>query len=192
MPALNPENQKILIEFLNKQEARGRTAVYMAVESNRPASLGTLLSYKADPNIADKDGLCPLRLAINKGYPQCIDALLENDAKVDTSSDDIVKEVFGMSVSVDEKANILKKILIHGAVIEDAALTKLVSEAKDNSALVEAVDSALAARASKLSALLVDTSKALKFLPCIAGEGETAAMDTLTKLTGFTVDITKA
>lgn len=43
---------------------------------NRLDCLVTLLSFKADCNIGDKDGNTPLHLAVQQGHESCVKALV--------------------------------------------------------------------------------------------------------------------
>ena len=65
----------------------GHTALHTAVKRRDSVWLRYLLTYRANPNLADKQGVTPLMLASQLGYVEGIGILAAKGAKVDTAND---------------------------------------------------------------------------------------------------------
>lgn len=65
----------------------GHTALHTAVKRRDSVWLRYLLTYRANPNLADKEGVTPLMLASQLGYVEGIGILAAKGAKVDTAND---------------------------------------------------------------------------------------------------------
>ncbi len=69
--------------LLNSRNAKGQTALVVAVARRDPVWTPFLLSQGADPNYAAKDGETPLIAAARIGYLDGVEWLLQKGAKVD-------------------------------------------------------------------------------------------------------------
>lgn len=65
----------------------GHTALHTAVKRRDSVWLRYLLTYRANPNLADKQGVTPLMLASQLGYVEGIGILASKGARVDTAND---------------------------------------------------------------------------------------------------------
>jgi ankyrin repeat protein len=65
----------------------GHTALHTAVKRRDTVWLRYLLTYRANPNLADKQGVTPLMLASQLGYVEGIGILASKGARVDTAND---------------------------------------------------------------------------------------------------------
>jgi ankyrin repeat protein len=69
-------------------DSRGRTAVYYAIENNRPENVELLIEKKAAVNVRDEDGWTPLILATHENHLEIVRILLRAGAKLDEKSED--------------------------------------------------------------------------------------------------------
>lgn len=79
---------------LNKVDQRGETALYKAVEQNKPEIVKELLAWGADPLWTGKGQMTPVMLAISRGYVEVVEELLQHKA---VQSNLNRPEVFGMT-----------------------------------------------------------------------------------------------
>lgn len=117
---------------LNKVDQRGETALYKAVEQNKPEIVRELLSWGADPLWTGKGQMTPVMLAISRGYVEVVEELLQHKA-VQTNLNH--PEVFGMAkeplmhqileFGSEELAPVLLKYGIDFNVYNDDGLTPL-------------------------------------------------------------------
>lgn len=114
--------------FLNEREVTGRTAVFLAVEVNRPKCLETLLAFRADPNIPNHKEITPLQLACERGFQTCIRVLVRNHASCAISHGKNLVELIWESVpNLDERAELLAYLIANGAQCEVEKLNGLIS-----------------------------------------------------------------
>jgi ankyrin repeat protein/predicted Ser/Thr protein kinase len=79
-----PNNVPALTMLLDKhpnidaQDARGRTALYRAIEEGKEEAARLLLAHKADPNKKSNDGSTPLLASVMYGRTQVLKTLLES------------------------------------------------------------------------------------------------------------------
>jgi ankyrin repeat protein/serine/threonine protein kinase len=79
-----PNNVPALTMLLDKhpnidaQDARGRTALYRAIEEGKEEAARLLLAHKADPNKKANDGSTPLLASVMYGRTQVLKTLLES------------------------------------------------------------------------------------------------------------------
>jgi len=73
--------------IVNARElASGRTALHIVVADRDATWLSYLLSQRANVNLADSQGVTPLMLAVQIGYTEGAQALIERGARVDVSN----------------------------------------------------------------------------------------------------------
>lgn len=172
--------------FLNEREATGRTALFTAVEVNRPKAVETLLAFKADPNIPNDAGITPLQFACEKGYQTCIRVLIRGGcrASITTTKDDLLTMIWDSITNLDERAEVMAYLLVHGAIISEEQLAALLNKipAENRPTYDKAVAEARKLRAANLShALNNDTVP----LPTSTDPAQAAPMDTVAAFAGF-------
>lgn len=67
-------------EVINMQNNEGQTVLHLAVRQNNPKLVETLIKWKADPNIADKDGETPISHAEKNRYVRVLKLMTNNDS----------------------------------------------------------------------------------------------------------------
>ena len=82
---LEPLEEELLINphAIYQRDPQRRTALHWAAARGDEISTATLLSYGADPNAMDKDGMTPVYLAANESRTICVRLLLEQGANPD-------------------------------------------------------------------------------------------------------------
>ena len=105
-------------------EHAGRTALFLAVEHNRPSVVATLLAHQANPNAREGSyGWTPLHPAARAGHLEVVKLLLQ--AKADVNAADRAGEtplhkalVAGLFVKVtDQQMEIIRLLLANGAAV---------------------------------------------------------------------------
>ncbi len=81
--ALNETNSAIIN---TRDKVSGETAVHIVTQRRDALWIRFLTSRGANPNIADKDGVTPLMIAVNLGFFEGVEALLEAGAMVDVTN----------------------------------------------------------------------------------------------------------
>jgi len=69
-------------------DSTGRSALYYAIENNRPENVELLIEKKASVNVRDEDGWTPLILATHENRPRIVEILLKAGAKTEDKSED--------------------------------------------------------------------------------------------------------
>ncbi|MBN1699127.1 MAG: sigma-70 family RNA polymerase sigma factor [Spirochaetales bacterium] len=97
--AVAKSGQKSILEQMivdgidvNEIDAKGRTLIHWAVESNHAEAVGLLLKNGADIRIKDRSGKDALALAKDRNYRAIMELLLEKGRKLEKENEDERKE----------------------------------------------------------------------------------------------------
>ena len=91
LKAVDEKDSRTVIELVNKNKtivdardiSKGNTALHIAVERRDLAWVDYLLGLRANPNIADKQGVTPLTMAAQMGFVEGVSLLSSRGARVD-------------------------------------------------------------------------------------------------------------
>ncbi len=81
--ALNETNSAVIN---TRDKATGETALHIVTQRRDAMWIRFLASRGGNPNIADKDGVTPLVIAVNLGFIEGVEALLDAGASVDVAN----------------------------------------------------------------------------------------------------------
>lgn len=70
----------------SRDVSTGQTALHIVTERRDAVWIRFLTSKGANPNIADKNGVTPLMVAVNLGFAEGVDALMAAGARVDVTN----------------------------------------------------------------------------------------------------------
>ena len=70
----------------SRDRSTGKSALHLVVQRRDGAWVRFLLSHNANPNLADKDGVTPLQLAVQLGFREGVEALVARGARLDVTN----------------------------------------------------------------------------------------------------------
>ena len=107
---------KYLVEHgadINKEDVRGKTPLYLAVEYNNKNLMKYLVEHGADINKEDEDWWTPLMSAINSGNENIVKYLVENKADINKQNKSGITPLY-WAVYINNES-IVKYLVEHGA-----------------------------------------------------------------------------
>ena len=102
-------------EDINKQDARGNTALHIAIEKKHLKTVQVLLTHGADPEITNKQGMTSLHLASKLGDEEIIDSLFENRANPHAKNEKDNMRTPLHYAAVNDRGRIIFSLLAQGA-----------------------------------------------------------------------------
>ncbi|MCL5436678.1 MAG: ankyrin repeat domain-containing protein [Candidatus Dependentiae bacterium] len=120
---------------LDHQNRDGNTPLHLAVQEGFYDLMRYLAYHWADPNVQNRTGKTALHLAVKMGKPKTVEYLLENGADVHTR-DRRGRTVLRIAVTQEdgeEKTNIIRSLLAHGATA--CQIGKIDDETEQKNAL---------------------------------------------------------